>query len=157
MASAVFTVTWVEIASAAEQSGTIRLAGRVPPRGAISVAQSSFGLPGGRLAAGQQIWLSDLLLSSNHRGLKVSLVSRNADDSGRAVLVDEETGASVPYRVIFGGEEIDVSTGERTLLNAQRRDQASPEPRGLEIGLPADADLKTGRYQEQLLLVIRAP
>lgn len=157
MASAVFTMTWVEIASAAEQSGTIRLAGRVPPRGAISMAQSSFGLPGGRLAAGQQIWLTDLLLASNHRGLKVSLVSRNADDNGRAVLVDDETGASVPYRVIFGGEEVDVSIGERTLLNTQRRDQSPSGPRGLEIGLPANTDLNSGRYEEQLLLIIRAP
>lgn len=140
--------------AAADKSGTLRLTANVPPHASLRLSQWTLNpvalrltLPGNREA------VAGLSLLANNRQFSVTLRSLGAIVTGRPSLVDPATGGRLPYAVSYGGTVLNFTGGELRLDDALA---ATAGPENLEVRLPDDARLRTGQFQDRLVLVITA-
>lgn len=137
-----------------DKSGTLRLSAHVPPQASLRLSQWTLSpvalrraLPGNRVA------VTGLSVLANNRQFSVTLRSLGAIVAGRPSLIDPVTGGRLPYTVSYGGAALKFTDGELRLDDALA---AAAGPEELQVGLPDDARLRTGQFQDRLVLVITA-
>lgn len=153
--------------SLAGTAGSIRLAGRVFGRATIWLSQLtlSFSSVGTLSSAGSltrkivgigQIWLTDLRISGNGSKFTVSVQSVSAEQSGEPSLVDQDTGEAIPYRLTYGGADLNFSGSEAWLAGVDKATAVGEAPQPLALALPRGTDVTGGRFADHLVVVVRA-
>ncbi len=151
--------------SKAGTSGTLHIAGQVFARATLWVSQFSLSISSfsslnsagsltRKIVGFGQIWLADLGISGNGSKFTVSVQSANAQDSGQPSLVDQDTGAAIPYRLTYGGSNLTFVGGEAQLAAVPGETATAPLP--LALAVPPGSDVADGRFQERIVLVVKA-
>ena len=142
-------------AGATGTSGSIRLSGHVPARAAVQLSRWTL-TPVAQHRSGSRLRLgiAGLSILANNRSFTVSLVSAGA--RGRPGLVEAATGRVVPYDLAYGGVGLAVVDGEVPLDGVLQSAAAGTGGNDIELRLRPDSVLGQGRYQDRLVLIIRA-
>jgi hypothetical protein len=145
------TVVLAATPTHAGTSGSLRLAGHVPPRASIYLTSWSASSIVPQSAAATRFRLADFAVTANSKQFSISLVSANADASGQPMLVDPASGAAIPYFVVQQDSATAVkrSDTEHSLALASGL-------QALDVVLPANPTSLPGSYQDRLILVIKA-
>ena len=143
--------------SEAGRSNTLKLMARVLPHARLWFSNWTFGLPAKWDLTASGLWMIQLAAGGNGGKFTVSLVSRNAEETGQTTLVDPTTGASIGYRLRYAGTKVNFENGAAQLaaVNAKTSDDPA-EARPLELDVPPGVDLKGGNFQDQLVVVVTA-
>lgn len=143
-------------AASSGSSGTLRLSGRVPPHAFVRLSNWTLSpVALRRMAGGVRLGVANLSILANNRRFSVSLVSAGARSAGRPSLVDPVSGMSMPYQVSYDGATLAPVAGEIPLDRLLAAVGATG-PKDLEVTLPEGSATGAGRYQDRLVLVIKA-
>lgn len=148
-------------------SGTLHLAGRVFERGTVWLSQMSLSFSSfnalssasaltSKIVGTGEVWLTDLGISGNGSKFTVSVLSENAEGGKQPSLVDQDTGATVPYRLTYGGTALKFVGGEAQLADVESPTAPSDRAQPLALAVPPGTDVANGRFEEQLVVVVKA-
>jgi len=140
-------------AAMAGSSGQLRLGGHVSPKATVHLSNWSPAFLRLQSATNPLVPLTEIALSANNRRFAVNLVSRNAGQAGDPRLIDSATGASIAYRVLYGGEKITFVEGAGIFAGSS---MPSATAKPLELDLSLVKGRQDGSFQDRLYLVVTA-
>ena len=143
-------------AGAAGPSGSIRVGGRVPAHASVRLSSWTITPAIPDVTGRQRLGIANLSILANNRSFTVSLVPADRRRGNRLGLVEAVTGSELPYELSYDGISLQAIDGEIPLGHLLRAAAATEAPKGIEIRLRAGIRLGTGRYQDRLVLVIKA-
>lgn len=136
----------------AGSSAVLTIRGEIPAVSSIQLTQANVQLPTDLRRPVENAVITSVTERSNSRGAyTVTIVSDAAQSTGRPALVNPESGATIPYRLTYGDEELRFDGGRAVL---ERPTAKASQSQAIAISTQPGAALVSGQYGDRLTLVL---